>query len=140
MARVKIKLPEKFQFKTELPLRISDINYGGHLGNDSVLTIAHEARLRCMKDVGFSELDCGGAGTIMIDSMIVYKNQGFYGDTIEVEVAVTDFSKLGCDFYYLLKSKNNGNEIARVKTGMVFYDYKVGKVVPIPEKFKQTFA
>jgi acyl-CoA thioesterase FadM len=120
MPRVKIKLPEKFQFKTELPLRISDINYGGHLGNDSVLTIAHEARLRCMKDVGFSELDCGGAGTIMIDSMIVYKNQGFYGDTIEVEVAVTDFSKLGCDFYYLLKSKNNGNEIARVKTGMVF--------------------
>jgi acyl-CoA thioesterase FadM len=140
MPRVKIKLPEKFQFKTELPLRISDINYGGHLGNDSVLTIAHEARLRCMKDVGFSELDCGGAGTIMIDSMIVYKNQGFYGDTIEVEVAVTDFSKLGCDFYYLLKSKNNGNEIARVKTGMVFYDYKEGKVVPVPEKFKQTFA
>jgi hypothetical protein len=39
MARVKIDLPDKFIFKTEIPIRINDINYGGHLGNDAVLSI-----------------------------------------------------------------------------------------------------
>ena len=140
MARVKLPMPKEFCFKTEIPLRINDINYGGHLGNDSVLTLAHEARLRCMKEVGFSELDCGGAGTIMTDSVIVYKNQGYYGDTLEIQVSVGEFSNLGCDFFYLLKNKENGKEIARVKTGVVFYDYNEGRVVPVPEKFKAVFG
>lgn len=39
MIRVKIELPEKFIIVTEIPLKISDINYRGHLGNDSVLSI-----------------------------------------------------------------------------------------------------
>lgn len=43
MARVKIELPEKFIFKTEIPIRIDDINYGGHLGNDTVLFTYYEA-------------------------------------------------------------------------------------------------
>ena len=45
MSRIKIPLPEKKDFSTEIKLRISDINYGGHMGNDAVLTIVHEARL-----------------------------------------------------------------------------------------------
>jgi len=140
MARVKLALPEKFCFATEIPLRISDINYGGHLGNDSVLSLAHEARLQCMKSAGFSELDCGGAGTIMTDSVIVYKNQGYYGDIVEVKVAVCEFSNLGCDFLYLISNKKTGEELARVKTGIVFYDYKFGQVVAVPESFKKAFA
>ena len=57
MARIKIELPEKFIFSTEIPLRISDINYGGHLGNDAVLSIAHEARIRFFNKHGFKEID-----------------------------------------------------------------------------------
>lgn len=140
MARVKLALPEQFCFKTEIALRISDINYGGHLGNDSVLSLAHEARVQCMKNLGFSEMDCGGAGTIMTDSVIVYKNQGYYGDVVEVKVAVCEFSNLGCDFKYLISNKKTGEELARVKTGIVFYDYSAGKVVEVPDSFKDAFA
>ena len=140
MARVKLALPDKYCYKTEITLRISDINYGGHLGNDSVLSLAHEARLRCMKTAGFSEIDCGGAGTIMTDSVIVYKNQGYYGDVVEVQVAVCEFTNLGCDFMYLITNKETGKEVARVKTGIVFYDYSKGRVVAVPEKFKNAFG
>ena len=88
MARVKIELPREFIFKTEIPIRINDINYGGHLGNDAVLSIAHEARLRFLKQHNFTELDAGGAGIIMVDAAIQYKAEGFYGDIITVEIAV----------------------------------------------------
>ena len=46
MSRIKLALPDRWTFSTELPVRISDINYGGHLGNDAVLALAQEARVR----------------------------------------------------------------------------------------------
>ena len=49
MARVKLQLPANFLFSTEIPIRISDINYGGHLGNDAVLSIVHEARIQFLQ-------------------------------------------------------------------------------------------
>ncbi len=135
MARVKIELPKEFIFKTEIPIRINDINYGGHLGNDAVLSIAHEARLRFLKQHNFTELNAGGAGIIMVDAAIQYKAEGFYGDIITVEIAVADITGVGCDFVYRCTNKNTGTVIAIVKTGIVFYDYDKKKVVSVPEKF-----
>ncbi len=135
MARVKIELPKEFIFKTEIPIRINDINYGGHLGNDAVLSIAHEARLRFLKQHNFTELDAGGAGIIMVDAAVQYKAEGFYGDIILVEIAVTDITGIGCDFVYRCSNKNTGTIIAIVKTGIVFYDYNRKKIVSFPEKF-----
>ncbi|NNG26771.1 MAG: thioesterase, partial [Ignavibacteriaceae bacterium] len=57
MARIKIDPPEKFMFNTEITIRVTDLNYGAHLGNDSVLSICHEARMRFLKHFGYSELD-----------------------------------------------------------------------------------
>lgn len=65
MARLTLELPEHFAFYTEITVSIRDINYGGHLGNDAVLGLAHEARLRYLKSLGFSELDIGGLGLTM---------------------------------------------------------------------------
>lgn len=136
MARVIIEIPDKFIIKTEIPIRINDINYGGHLGNDAVLSIAHEARLRFLKQHNFTELNVDGAGIIMVDAAVQYKAEALYGDIISVEVAVTDVTKVGCDFVYRCTNKNTGTVIAIVKTGIVFYDYKNKKVQPVPEKFK----
>ena len=135
MARVKIELPKEFIFKTEIPIRINDINYGGHLGNDAVLSIAHKARLRFLKQHNFTELNAGGAGIIMVDAAVQYKAEAFYGDIIMVEIAVTDITGVGCDFVYRYTNKNTGTVIAIVKTGIVFYDYDKKKVVSVPEKF-----
>jgi acyl-CoA thioesterase FadM len=118
MARVKIELPEKFIFSTEIPLRISDINYGGHLGNDSVLS----------KDVA-------GAGIIMVDAAVQYNAEGFYGDVLIIELGIKDITKTGCDIVYQLTNKKSGKSVAIVKTGVVFFDYQKRKVVPIPEVF-----
>ncbi len=135
MARVRIELPKEFIFKTEIPIRINDINYGGHLGNDAVLSIAHEARLRFLKQHNFTELNVGGAGIIMVDAAVQYKAEGFYGDIMLVEIAVTDITGVGCDFVYRCTNKNTGTVIAIAKTGIVFYDYGKKKVVSMPEKF-----
>ena len=136
MSRIKIEIPNKFIFRTEISIRITDINYGGHLGNDSLLSIIHEARVRFLQHLGYSESNVEGNGIIMIDAGVQYKSEGFYGDELLVEIAVNDFTEIGCDFVYRLTNKNSKKEIALAKTGIVFFDYKNKKIVPVPIKFK----
>ncbi|GAA0790755.1 acyl-CoA thioesterase [Marinobacterium sediminicola] len=136
MARIKLNMPDNYLFSTELAVRISDINYGGHMGNDAVLSMVHEARLRFLKHYHYTEFDVEGAGIIMTDSAIVYKNEGFHGDRIQVDVTVADFNKYGCDLYYLLSNKDTAVEVAHAKTGIVFFDYDNRKVVTVPEGFR----
>lgn len=93
MVRMKLNLPERFEFSTHLRIRVSDINYGGHLGNDAVLALIHEARLRYLKQWGFTETNIEGAGLIMTDSAIIYKTEAFHGEIVKVEVAASDFNK-----------------------------------------------
>ncbi len=62
MARVKLDLPDAFEFTTEIQVRIGDINYGGHLGNDTVLSLIHEARVRFLQKYNFREANIGGIG------------------------------------------------------------------------------
>lgn len=135
MARIKIDMPENYIFSTELPIRISDINYGGHLSNDAMLSIIHEARIRFLNHYHYGELDIEGLGLIMTDSAIVYKAEGFHGDLLQVDIAVGDFNKYGCDIYYLISNKKTAVEISHAKTGVVFFDYEARKVSPVPESF-----
>ncbi|HEX9665391.1 MAG TPA: thioesterase family protein [Thermodesulfobacteriota bacterium] len=139
MPRVQLDLPKKFVFSTEIPLRVSDINYGGHLGHDSVLTLTHEARVRFLAKHGFTEMDVYGAGLIISDAIIVYKSEAFWGEVMKIEIAIGVFNKYGFDLVYKITEKKTKREIARVKTGMVFFDYKKRKVTRVPRKFKKLF-
>lgn len=140
MSRTKLRLPTDFSFSTEVPVRVSDVNYGGHLGNDRVLALIHEARVRFLNHYGFTELDVDGTGTIMTDAVIIYKSEAFYGDLLKIEVAADNFHKYGCDLFYRLTKRSNGREIARAKTGITFFDYEKRKIAPMPQKFQQLFT
>ncbi len=140
MARIKLDMPRHFTFSIELPVRISDINYGGHLSNDAVLSMVHEARIQFLKQYQYSELDIEGLGIIMTDSAIIYKAEGFHSDQVQIDVAISDFNKYGCDFYYLLSNRKTAVEIAHAKTGIVFFDYQERKVVSVPDNFKTKFV
>ena len=81
MARIKLELPETYTFSTLLPIRITDLNYGGHVGNDTVVSLLHEARMQYLSHYGYSELDLGGISLIMGDLAIEYKGEVFYGNS-----------------------------------------------------------
>lgn len=135
MSRIKIEVPGHFSFAAIIPIRITDINYGGHVGNDSILSIIHEARMLFLKEYNYEELNLEGAGLIMSDVAIEFKNELFYGDQLKVYVKAGNFSKVAFSIYYKLEKENTGQEnkiIAVAKTGMVCYDYKKKKVTPIP--------
>src|SRR5687768_12723612 len=130
--RIQLELPKTFSFQTKIPVRITDINYGNHLGNDAILSMMHEARLQFLQNLGYSELDMEGAGLIMSDTSIIYKGEGFYGDVLTVNVTAADLNKYGFDLYYLFANQH-GKEIAHAKTGMLCFNYATRKLIALPE-------
>jgi acyl-CoA thioester hydrolase len=135
MERIKILLPQTFPFSTILRVRITDLNYGGHVGNDSFLSLVHEARQQFLLHYGLAELDFAGAGLIMADVGIEYKAELNYGNEVKISVCAAGFDKIGFDLFYFLEIVKDGKLIpaGKVKTGMICYDYATRKKVPVPE-------
>lgn len=134
MARIKLQLPEQLSFKTSIPVRISDLNYGNHVGNQVYLEYMQEARMQFFASMGYSEKDLAGVGVIMGDTAIVYKKECFYGDVLSVEVGVTDMGARSFDLVYRF-TKADGTLACEAKTGMVCYDYANATTVAVPEAF-----
>ncbi len=139
MARIKVALPDVFPFTATVAVRITDINYGGHMGNDALLSMLHEARVQFLLHYGYAELDMAGKSLIMADVAIEYKGEGFRGDVLTIEVAAHDFSKYGFDIVYRVTNQNQ-RLIALAKTGMVCFDYGTRKVVSLPAEVASRLA
>ena len=134
MERISIGLPGSFQFSTTITVRITDLNYGGHVGNDSFLSLIHEARVRFLQSHGYSELDLEGNGLIMSDMGIEFKKELHYGDEVLVSVSAAGFAPYGFDLFYLLEIVKAGEKVlsAKAKTGMLCYNYRLKKLALLP--------
>ena len=136
MSRLKIDLPPIFNFSTIISIRITDLNYGNHVGNDTVLTIIHEARMQYLVSLGYTELQFAGTGIIMRDAVIEFKAELFYGDQVIAHVTTGEVSKAGFELIYKLE-KDTGDKkilVAAATTGMVCFDYSRKKIVMLPDE------
>lgn len=135
MARIKIDVPGKASFSVTLPVRISDINYGNHLGYDAMVNLIHEARILWLKEGNYSELKIENYSLIMADLAVEYKAEGFHGDALTIDLSIGEVGRANFDLYFTIKNQND-TLIAKAKTGMVCFDYTTKKVVSLPENFK----
>lgn len=138
MARIKLTIPERRIFSASIPVRITDINYGNHLGNDAIISIMHEARMQWLSSGNYTELTIDGAALIQGDLAVEYKNESYYGDVLEVSLATDEIQKVSFEIFYEITTEREGKKllIANAKTGMVCFNYELKKVISIPEKFK----
>lgn len=136
MARIQIELPEQFPFSTEITLYLSHINYGGHLDNALLLTVVSEARARFFQSFGYTELNVEGVGIIVSDAALQYRSEAFHGEVMVVRMGAADFGSKGCDLLWCMNERTSNREVARGKTGIVFFDYATRKTAPVPEGFR----
>lgn len=139
MERIKLNLPEAFLFSTTLAIRVTDLNYGGHAGNDTFLSLIHEARQQFLLHHGYGEFNFAGAELIMSDVAIEFKKELNYGDNVTIYVAATGFDKFGFDLFYKMEIIKDGKHIlaGKAKTGMVCYDYANKKIMQVPQVAKE---
>ncbi len=138
MARIKIELPQKSIASFTIPVRITDVNYGNHVGNNAMVEIIHEARVQFLKLHGFTELEAGGTALIMSELLVEFKSESFYNDLLEVKIFSGEISKKSFELFYQITALRSEKVVfvAFAKTGMVCYNYQEKKVDLLPEKLK----
>lgn len=139
MGKLEMNLPTNFSFETELSIRLTDLNYGGHMGNDRILVYAQEARQKFFNNIQCSETELFGVGTIMTDAQIVFKSEGFFNNEIIIKVAVTNINKYGFELFYLMQNLTTKKDLAWAKTGIVCFDYEKRKIQLLPKPFSDLF-
>lgn len=140
MARIHIRLPSQFAFSTDITLYQSHMNYGGHLDNALLLTLVTEARVRFFKSLGYTELNVEGVGILVSDAALQYRSEAFHGEVMVLRMGASDLGRKGFDMVWSMNDKATEREVARGKTGIVFFDYETRKVVSMPAAFRDQLA
>ncbi|MBM3115581.1 acyl-CoA thioesterase [Jeongeupia naejangsanensis] len=139
MPRLKLTLPAQADFHCALAVRVTDLNYGGHLGNQALLGLLHEARLQYLLALGFDELGTDACpGLIQCDALVSFRGEAFLGDLLTIKLTATDFERTHFDLYYEVRT--NDRLIAQAKTNLAFFDYRTRKTAAIPETFLAALA
>ncbi len=133
MPRLKLNARNSYSFSTEITVRTTDLNYGGHLGNDKLLSLVHEARVAFLAGHGFSERNCGGVSLMAADIAIVYHSEAFVKDVLRFEVAAGEPTRCGFRLFYRITRTADNQLIALVENGVVCFDYKTHAIQPLPE-------
>ena len=140
MSRLKIDLPESWHFETQIPVRITDLNYGGHVGNQHFLTYMHEARVQWLNQQGWSEMNVEGVGIIMADAALRFRREIFHGSSIQIKLAVTEIGLSSFILLYGMFNAATGELLGNGQTGMAFIDYSTRKLGTTPSAFKAKYG
>ncbi len=125
-----------YRFSTLLTVRIQDINYGAHLGNDSFIQYFHETRIQYLDRFGFSEMDIGsGLGVILTELYCQFKGEAFYKDTLKVYARIRDIKKVRFTMDYQMMREEDQRLIATGYSVQASFDYQARKPVSLPEGF-----
>lgn len=133
MPRAKLKPLDTYPFAIDIAVRTTNLNYGGHLGNDRMLALVHEARVAFLSSHGLSEVDCGGVSLILGDVVIVFRAEAFAGDTLRFEVAAGEAGSRGFRLFFRATQVTDRTLVALIENGMVCYDYRTRQTRPLPD-------
>lgn len=122
-------------FRTILTVRVGDLNYGGHLGNDRIVGYFQEIRVRWLQQFGWTELDVAGVGILQTELAVRYRRQAFLGDMLEGLLGIEKVKTRGVDLAYTLLRTSDQKVIAEGSTGLIFFDYATQQVTHTPEAF-----
>lgn len=131
---IKLELPDSFLTSHSIQLRITDMNYGNHVGNDVFISLIHEARVLFLNELGYSEKNIEGFAIIMRNLQIEYRSELIYPDLINIEVGIKELRGASFILSYLIR-KNDNSVAAVCETELTFFDYNLKKIIRTPINF-----
>lgn len=139
MRKNNIEIPTASCFTTTIDVQISDINYGGHVGNERYLLFAQETRLRFLAKLGFSEIKFGEHGLVLAEARVEYFHELFHGDQITVALSIGEIGRASFECFYAIEVIRAEKKVmaAKVETNMVCFDYSERKIKSIPDHLKK---
>ncbi len=137
MPRIKLKERPSYEYAHSLKVRVTDINYGGHLGNEALLELIHEARAAFLQKLGFNTLMKGEdlLGLIIADIAVNFKAEAFAGDQLMIDCQIGELTSKSFRLFHRTRRKEQ--VVALVETGLVAFDYHLREISLLPDNFTQ---
>ena len=135
MPRIRLREQLSYEFHYTTRLESRDINYGGHLGNDALVSLVGSARVDALHSLGLREVNLGDGktGIIMADLVVNFRAEGFLFDEIVIDTHVGEFSS---NRFRIFHRVTKGDiVIALVETGLKTFNYTAREVAPVPDTF-----
>ena len=121
---------------TSFTVRVGEINYGGHMGNDKALLLFQDARIRFLETLGCSEKSLGdGVGIIMQDAHVYFLKEIFLHDVLNASIEVSDITTASFILNYKFIRESDNKEVINGSTKILAFDYEKGRVARIPAEF-----
>ena len=135
MPRIKLVEQQEYEFHFTITMQPRDINAGGHMGNDALISLVGAARADLFHSMGMSELDLGNAqtGVIMSDLAVNYLAEAFLFDELFIDTHIGELNRTWFRLFHRITRKET--LIALVETGLVTFNYVSKKIVSVPETF-----
>jgi len=136
LPRIKLIPLDRYQHTYNTTVEVTDLTYGNHMGNDSLVGIIHRARVHFLGRFGASEKDLGDGktGIVVADLVVNYKGQGLLFDPLIVESSIGEVHPRGFRMFHRVSTEQN-RLIALAETGIVAFNYQETVLARIPEQF-----
>lgn len=117
-------------------IRISDINYGGHMGNDRALALFQDARILFLEAIGCSEKKIAeNTGIILTKAEVEYKREVFLHDELMASISPGEIRSRSFGLNYSFIRTCDGAEVFRGSTVLMAFNYYTQKSSKLPEDF-----
>lgn len=141
MERVRLSFPEKdVMHRHPLTVRITDMNYGRHLGHDALVSLLHEARVAALASRELREWDLGGFPCVAADLAVQYQAEARWPDLLVVETAIPEPGRKAIGVYHRLLREADGATVATARINLMLVDPENGRPVPIPADVRDALA
>ncbi len=141
MQRLELEFPQaQCLHRYALTVRISDINYGRHLGHDAIVGLFHEARAQAFEALGHHEWDVAGYPSVVAELAIEYRSEARWGDELIAETAILPAEGKALSVYQRLKRPADGRCVAVARLALVLLDPERGRPVAVPASFNDALA
>ncbi len=134
MERVRLEFPEAdIVHRHPLTVRVTDMNYGRHLGHDTLVSLLHEARIQALGALGLTEWDMDGYPSVVADLAVQYQSEARWPDALVVETAIPAPGKRALTVYHRVLHAEGGRPVATARLNVVLIDPVAGRPVAVPE-------
>ena len=135
MPRAILTEQKGYEFSHSLTVRTTDINYVGHLGNEALLGLVHEARARFLKVLNFNTMIDDGqqVGLIIADMVVNFRSEAFAFDQLTIDCLIGELREKSFRLFHRIRREQQ--LIALIETGMMTFAYRDKSVVGLPGEF-----
>lgn len=129
-------------FSTTINILVNHLNYGNHLGYDSVLSILQEARMRWLKTINpaLSEINIqDGVGWMVREAHLIYDSEAHHGDELKIDLFVCNATKTSFTLEYKVENETTEKKLCSATMSFICFNFANSKIARIPNILLDAF-